>query len=157
MNLKKKNSCSLVLPNRTRMPNIEAEIHKKKERYIKHTYRFFLNCVYVTLVTISVYFINTAWALSKFHSVSLQALHSESALQAFKVQIQFQKTFEINNFGPKNKLVQIFLKTLDPSDWLPTRAVDRILKSRIKSDFKKSDKIGFKKSDKIGFIRFFNR
>ena len=103
------------------------------------------------------YFINTARALSKSHSVSVQALHSESALQAFKVQIQFQKTFEINNFGPKNKLVQIFLKTLDPSDWLPTRAVDRILKSRIKSDFKKSDKIGFKKSDKIGFIRFFNR
>ena len=32
------------------------------------------------------------------------------------------------------------------------RAVDRILKSRIKSDFKKSDKIGFKNSDKIGFI-----
>ena len=119
MNLKKK-SCSLVLPNQTRMPNIEAEIHKKIERYIKHTNRFFFNCLYVTLVTISVYFINTAWALSKSHSVSLQALHSESALQAFKVQIQFQKTFETNNFGPKDKLIKFLLKTLDPSDWLPT-------------------------------------
>ena len=92
-----------------------------------YTNRFFFNCLYVTLVTISVYFINTAWALSKSHSVSLQALHSESALQAFKVEIQFQKTFEANNFGPKHKLIQFFLKTLDPSDWLPTDFIHTIM------------------------------
>ena len=122
-----KNHAAQFCPTERACRTLRPKSIKKIERYIKHTYRFFLNCVYVTLVTISVYFINTAWALSKFHSVSLQALHSESALQAFKVQIQFQKTFEINNFGPKNKLVQIFLKTLDPSDWLPTGLIYTIM------------------------------
>ena len=71
------------------------------------------------------YFINTAWVLSKSHSVSLQALHP--ALQAFKNQIEFQKKFEANNFGLKDKLIQLFFKTLDPSDWLPTGLIYTIM------------------------------